>query len=670
MTRARTWSLRLRDLSAIAAFLSMAISGELPAWVVGLYTVSAVLSLIGIRALTRLGKASLLLLVLAAFGLYSAVARGSLDLVIAASSFAALLTAHRQLSETTSSTDDQVLLVGLLMICGGASLSGEMLYAVFLTLFAVLGALSRGLSLLDEVNEDADLSLRPAVGQLLRGSLIAMVGAVAFFVLFPRLSWNVAARTQATGLGPASSGFSNSVRLGGSGALKTNPRPVFRVKLSPDPRRDELDIYWMGRALETFDGMTWNSPSNAQVRLPRMHLEDGEHDRIVRQDIEVLPAMGSTIVPMMERAVAVGPAIYYSRSGRETLMLARTPDVDVRVGREVNAFTVSVLSTTSQSGAALPRGDISRFLQIPPSLDPRIKSLAQSIVGTERRPTEAARALRDYLLKNYTYTLDLEEGDGRDPLAHFLFVRKAGHCEYFATALTLMLRTLGIPSRVATGFFGGSRTENGYVLRAGDAHAWTQVLVPEVGFVTMDATPPDHRGGTPSPWLTFALRVYERADAFWKSGVVDFSIFDQARMVRSMSEAGRGSSRNVSAPSSSPRAMVSLGIGALVLGVGWFLTGKKSRSRAHPATQLLESVEKALAHARVPGHGDVPAEELVQTLPSDHPLFQPARNAMRRYLAARYGHSPLLATEQRTLAAAVQKAARETVSAGVRMDRA
>src|SRR5699024_10720588 len=117
---------------------------------------------------------------------------------------------------------------------------------------------------------------------------------------------------------------------------------------------------------------------------------------------------------------------------------------------------------------------------------------AARVLNGEREPLAAARKLAAWLQQEHTYTLELS-GDVEDPLADFLFERKAGHCEHFATALTLMLRTQGIRARLATGFFGGERVNDVYIVRAGDAHAWTHVLVPGRGFVTVDATPPAHR---------------------------------------------------------------------------------------------------------------------------------------------------------------------------------
>ena len=92
----------------------------------------------------------------------------------------------------------------------------------------------------------------------------------------------------------------------------------------------------------------------------------------------------------------------------------------------------------------------------------------------------------------FTYTLNLTGKPGDDPLAHFLFETRAGHCEYFASAMTIMLRTLGIPTREVNGFLPGEYNDLGgdYIVRASDAHSWVEVYFPGNGWMTFDPTPP------------------------------------------------------------------------------------------------------------------------------------------------------------------------------------
>ena len=94
------------------------------------------------------------------------------------------------------------------------------------------------------------------------------------------------------------------------------------------------------------------------------------------------------------------------------------------------------------------------YLQLP-TLDKRITALAQSVTARAANPYDKAMAIENYLRTRYTYTLDLTGKPEKDPLANFLFKTRAGHCEYFASAMTIMLRTIGIPSREVNGFLPG-----------------------------------------------------------------------------------------------------------------------------------------------------------------------------------------------------------------------
>src|SRR5207245_7389083 len=87
--------------------------------------------------------------------------------------------------------------------------------------------------------------------------------------------------------------------------------------------------------------------------------------------------------------------------------------------------------------------------------DPRVADLAREATRSATSNYLRARAIESYLKSNFTYTLELPGNRAPDPLVYFLFERKKGHCEYFATAMTIMLRTLGIPARVDNGFRGG-----------------------------------------------------------------------------------------------------------------------------------------------------------------------------------------------------------------------
>ena len=97
-----------------------------------------------------------------------------------------------------------------------------------------------------------------------------------------------------------------------------------------------------------------------------------------------------------------------------------------------------------------------------------------------RTPYDKAIAIENFLRSRFTYTLELSGKPGDDPLAHFLFETHAGHCEYFASAMTIMLRTLGIPAREVNGFLPGEFNDlaGDYIVRASDAHSWVEAYFP------------------------------------------------------------------------------------------------------------------------------------------------------------------------------------------------
>src|SRR5260370_2840550 len=122
----------------------------------------------------------------------------------------------------------------------------------------------------------------------------------------------------------------------------------------------------------------------------------------------------------------------------------------------------------------------STYLQLPAALDPRVAELARQTAKNARTPSDKALAIETFLRTRYTYTLNLTGKSANDPLAHFLFETRAGHCEYFAAAMTIMLRPVGIPARSMNGFLPGEYHDLGgdYIIQASDAHSWVEVYFP------------------------------------------------------------------------------------------------------------------------------------------------------------------------------------------------
>ena len=133
-----------------------------------------------------------------------------------------------------------------------------------------------------------------------------------------------------------------------------------------------------------------------------------------------------------------------------------------------------------------------RYLQLPEHLDPRIPELARKLADAEPSPYRRASAIQRYLTTQYGYTLQLPSQPPADPLADFLFHRRRGHCEYFASSMAVLLRTVGIPSRIITGFRGAqfNQINSTYIVRASDAHSWVEAFIPGAGWIAFDQLPP------------------------------------------------------------------------------------------------------------------------------------------------------------------------------------
>jgi protein-glutamine gamma-glutamyltransferase len=641
--------LALRDLAAAAAFAAMAISGQVPAWAMGLFLAALLMALLPRRPLAD-GRLSAVALLLAVVLLYAAVVVEQLDLVVAACTTAALLTAQRMLSRPSPRTTDQVHLASLLMIAGGAVLSADLLFAFCLVVYAVLAVLSQGLGVVAEAGGGALPPVRRVLRPLGAGVAMAVVGGLVFFVLFPRLSWNVAGRRGGASLGPATVGFADGLRLGGAGLLKSNPRVVLRARLDPDPGAERLDAYWVGRHFDTFDGIQWSS-SDRPARPARQVMLTPPEPGLVRQDIELLPAYGSRTLVALDIPVVLGDAETHQPTYTVRTELVPVGDGEVRLAGPTDRVTYKAFSAVEHGPTLAPESaDRARRLRLPPRLDPRIPALARTLSQGALDDRAVARQLERALQTDYAYTLELP-GKVKDPLADFLFTRRAGHCEDFATALAVLLRARQIPARVVVGFHGGERAAGEYLVRAGDAHAWVEAEV-DGHVLRLDATPPQHRSAAGIGPLGWLLARWEALQIRWLDRVVDYSLADQARLAQRMRWGGGGPE---SSPASSRRAPDRSVLVALCgLGVALLLAGLFGRAAtAGDAEQLGRALHRLLARRRRLGPGGWLDDARVQGTG-----LAPVRESIARYREARFGRRPLAPGEARQLVQQARRALR------------
>jgi hypothetical protein len=339
----------------------------------------------------------------------------------------------------------------------------------------------------------------------------------------------------------AASGFSDTVRLGGIGTIQQNDEVVMRVRVEDD-RNGVQFMRWRGLALDVFDGLSWS-------RSPRQLQEP--HARGDRDIIQVDYASGRDSLTMqtvylepLDTPILFGLPRIVGVQGNFPI-LYRDVNGSVSFPRTGQRISYKVLSDTSLPSPARLRADNApysraeeNYLQLPEHLDPRVASLAGSVISGSRNRYDAAKTIESYLQNSFGYTLD-QKADGPEPLADFLFNVQQGNCEYFATAMAVMLRTQGIATRVVNGFQKGEYNETAdvFVVRQLNAHSWVEVYFPgEETWVPFDPTPFAGQNLTESRF-GFAAgvnRYLEALQMFWIQYFVAFDNQEQRSLFTSI----------------------------------------------------------------------------------------------------------------------------------------
>src|SRR5215510_3698378 len=392
---------------------------------------------------------------------------------------------------------------------------------------------------------------------------IVIVAALTlpFFFLIPRFGGGGVARS--SGEGEAITGFSDRVELGQVASIKRSPQVVMRVRLDRTPQRY---LRWRGVALETYDGRAWSVTNHQQsddqgiIRGGgEMRDKDGHfwyrhslppnltalapwiqhqapHDQahLIYQTFLREPIDTETLFAAQKALSLQGPMPSLAQDIYTDALSARGLK-----GRTAYAVSSDVSVPTEQelradSPASSPNEIKHLNLQQPHKLDHRIVQLAHEITRNSPTAYDKARAIESYLKNEFRYTLDLKSAGG-DPLSEFLFETREGHCEFFATAMAIMLRTLDIPARIVNGFQMGEYNELNemYTVRESDAHSWVEAYFPRSGsWIEFDPTPAAGINDYTQGGLLGQLRRYTDAlEVFWLNYIVTLDSDEQASMM-------------------------------------------------------------------------------------------------------------------------------------------
>ncbi len=369
---------------------------------------------------------------------------------------------------------------------------------------------------------------------------LIFVLAMPLFLVAPRAG--SAALTRSGGALTNFIGFSENVTLGEIGELKRDNAVVMRVRI--EESQPVTDLRWRGVALDEFTGRGWKKSFEARHTTEKKNdkgfFQLGTTEALHQRTTQTvfLEPIESPVLFAASRPIAIQGDFPLLRVDGEGSVQSRRHDFERMIYK--------ALSDTTQPDVASLRKDLGpypatfeRYKQLPGALDPRIEARANAIVANAhaRNRYDEAQAIESQLQAEYGYSLQMRAA-GPDPLADFLFNVKAGHCEYFSTAMAVMLRTRGIAARVVNGFLPGEYNEaaGAYTVRQSDAHSWVEVYFPESQtWVTFDPTPAAGKTEPVSTGLTAQLGKYAEAlELIWFQYVVGYDKQEQRSLATSL----------------------------------------------------------------------------------------------------------------------------------------
>lgn len=690
----------MTDTLAVLGILALLASGQFGSWVSGSLIVGLVLAL-AIRdvweryawlkhfdAVTVIG-----VLALQIGRLMFDPNANVLDVVI---EFAAALQIIRLATRKGAAHDQQVIVLALLHLISGTVLGGGLGYGLcFLGILIV----APGALVLSHLRREVEgnyrqgardrtglpvdvpriLRSRRVVGRTFLGvtcllSIPIVVFTALLFILFPRvgLSLLLLNRTHSGRF----VGFSGRVDLGEVGVLRSDPTLAMRIEMPNmgEKPAERIPLHLRGTALDAYDGRTWTQSETwkraAETEAMIIPLDDrwpdSKLDPIMKIDLEsfeppvlFMPPTATGLRIKPRSAVAPDPQSNTFRGPEGEHRYSPTDDRGIK-------YEVFLSRKNAPTFRKLPAAERSRYLKLPPNMSERIRELAATWTKESKTPLERAQAIEMHLRTDYKYDLASPSGKDPDPLDHFLFESKRGHCEFYSTAMAIMLRTLDVPTRNVTGFVGGTYNRFGkfYAVRQGDAHSWVEAYLEGYGWLTFDPTPPADaapKSEIVGMWA-YMRDLIEATSQRWDRHVVSYDLSQQLSLFNSFRKYRRGDNNAPSDSSSrNRRGLILIVVAGVIIGVGIFYFRRKklyanaavkpgdTRSQsALLATALYESLDVAMGVrgiARSPGTPPLKHAEALESMA--HPLANEINELTNIYIESRFGKRSLGDDERR-----------------------
>jgi transglutaminase-like putative cysteine protease len=379
-----------------------------------------------------------------------------------------------------------VIVVAMLVAAGAfattAALAAPMAASV-LALLAAAALLQRG-TILARMHDVVGSPRAPVLRAVVVPVSIAIVFGALVFLALPNsthLGTGTDVRYVAAASNRSAGSLTRATSNPGAGRLDLRLRgalsddAVFAVSVT-------APSYWQGVIFDTFDGTNWSATSGAP--------SSATSSEPTRSDaVQVLSAQALDVVFAPGQPVRYdGPGrVAVDANGTSRLMGADTaPPWSYEVTSQIAAAPATTLRSATGSDPADPK-----WTAVEPGVPSRVRTLARQLSASTTTRYDAVQTIDDYLRAHETYDLNSPvPAAGADAVDDFLFVSHRGFCQQFATAAVVLLRSLGIPARLVTGYSHGDLTvaAGERVMRGVDAHAWIQVWYPGVGWIASDPT--------------------------------------------------------------------------------------------------------------------------------------------------------------------------------------
>lgn len=681
----------MTDALAILGLLSLLTGGELDpimAIVTGVCMVLAVLIPERYQEHPRLRSLGVFAsLTLLGVQLTRAVSGG--DLLELSVEFAAALQVIRVATRRGAAHDQQIILLALLHLVAGTVLGGGLAYGLSLVGFLVIAPGALVLShLRREVEGNYRQGARDRTGlpvdvpRILRSrrvisrrflmvtcslSIPVFLFTAVLFLLFPRVGLSLLLLNHSRSARMI--GFSTRVDLGGVGKLRSDPTIAMRVHLADPPPKpaSRLALYLRGTSFDQYDGSSWTRTRPT----PATAHQEGRYVWIAGSTRPSAEAMTIDLEPINPPIIflpsdAVGIRIDEPGDGvglRVPKVLVAADDEYKYERTDERGLQYSVFRGRSRP-EPLPIEERQRYLQVPPAIVGPIGELAKRWSGGLATDWEEANAIEAHLRSEYRYDLDSPSGAAPQPLLHFLFESRSGHCEFYSTAMAMLLRTLDVPTRNVTGFIGGTYNRFGefYAVRQGDAHSWVEVYLEGRGWTRFDPTPPSSSAprSEVTGMVAFMRDVIEAAAQRWSRHVIGYDLDQQIELFRSVKQRYR----DYGGPNLGRRlASLAPVVGVLVVGLLSYFAWRRlrlRRARLHPgkllgqataptrAVVLYRSLEEALRSMGIGRQLTTPPLAHARALEQlNHPAAAEVLSLTELYLEARFGRRELSPEEER-----------------------